>query len=497
MSASHSVPPGLPSGTPAGAPSGAPDWLAQSENPYLQGPFAPVFDECDAADLPVIGELPRELDGVFLRNGPNPVQPPRGRYHWFDGDGMVHAVTFRDGRASYRNRWIRTEDLASERRAGRALWPGYMERPDPEAPGSGSDGWLKDTANTDLVFHNGAVLALWYQCGQPYRLDPKSLATLGPESFGGKLERRVSAHAKVDAATGELLFFDYATRAPFLVHHVVSARGELLRSTEIELPGPRLPHDMAFTERYSILMDLPLFWDPQLLERKIHRLGFHPELPSRFAVLPRAGGPLRWFEAEPAYIYHVVNAWDDGDTIVMDACRVVDPGARPPAGGGPLGRMLATLRLDARLHRYRFDLRTGSTHEQKLDDLNTEFPSIDARRQGAPSRYAYIPHIAPDTQTLLFDALVKYDTTSGSTQTHRFGPGRYCSESPFAPRVGGHEEDDGFVVCFVHDVNGGNSEAHVLDARDITAEPLAIVELPQRVPVGFHACWVDGTQLQG
>ena len=179
-----------------------PDWLSQAENPYLEGPFAPVYDEREALDLAVMGELPRGLDGVFLRNGPNPVHAPRGRYHWFDGDGMVHAVSFRDGRASYRNRWIRTEGLDAERRAGRALWPGYMERPDPEVPGSGSDGWLKDSANTDLVFHNGAVLALWYQCGMPYRLDPRTLATLGPESFGGKLGRRVSAHAKVDAATG-------------------------------------------------------------------------------------------------------------------------------------------------------------------------------------------------------------------------------------------------------------------------------------------------------
>jgi carotenoid cleavage dioxygenase len=224
---------------------------------------------------------------------------------------------------------------------------------------------------------------------------------------------------------------------------------------------------MAFTTRYSILMDLPLFWDPHLLDQRIHRLGFHPELPSRFAVLPRAGGAVRWFEAEPAYIYHVVNAWEEGDCIVMDACRVVDPGARPPSEGGSLARMLATLRLDARLHRYRFDLRTGATREESLDDQNTEFPSIDARRMGMPTRYAYLPHVAPDTPTLLFDALVKYDTASGRTETHDFGPGSYCSESPFAPRVGGHAEDDGFVVCFVHDAAHRSARA---DARNF-AEP--------------------------
>jgi carotenoid cleavage dioxygenase len=112
-----------------------------------------------------------------------------------------------------------------------------------------------------------------------------------------------------------------------------------------------------------------------------------------------------------------------------------------------------------------------------------------------PTRYAYLPHIAADVNTLLFDSIIKYDTRTGKTVTHGFGPGRYCSESPFAPRVGGEVEDDGFVVCFVHDAAGGDSEAHVLDARDFGAAPLAVVKLPQRVPVGFHACWVDGTQL--
>jgi carotenoid cleavage dioxygenase len=252
---------------------------------------------------------------------------------------------------------------------------------------------------------------------------------------------------------------------------------------------------MAFTERFSILMDLPLFWDPELLGQRVHRLAFHRDLPSRFALLPRAGGKLRWFEADPTYIYHVVNAWDEGDSVVMDACRVVDPGARPRTDGGPLARMLATLRLDTRLHRYRFDLRTGTTREEDLDDQNAEFPSIDARRTGVPTRYAYLPHIAEGVPTLLFDSIIKYDTLTGKTETHAFGAGRYCSESPFAPRAGGVAEDDGFVVCFVHDEGGGASEAHVLDARNFSADPLAIVSLPQRVPVGFHACWVDGTQL--
>ncbi len=472
-----------------------PDWAESIENPYLQGQFAPVEREIQADSLPVIGEIPADLCGVFLRNGPNSARPPRGRYHWFDGDGMIHAVAFQDGRASYRNRWVRTAGLEAERLAGRAIWPGYLDRPDPHAPtGSGSDGWLKDTANTDVVFHNGAVLALWYQCGQPYRLDPRSLETLGREDFCGQLARSVSAHAKVDARSGELIFFDYATRAPYLVHHVASARGDRLHSVPIPLPGPRLPHDMAITENHSILMDLPLFWDPSLLARGVHKLEFHPELPSRFAILPRHGDAdsVRWFEAEPTYLYHVVNAWEEGEEIVMDGCKTLDPLPAAPKGGGPLSRMLATLKLEARLHRWRFNLATGETKEEDLDDRNAEFPTINQARLGRKTRFAYLAGIDGDQETLLFDAVVKADTEAGRVECHRFGPGRFGSESPFAPRHNARDEDDGYLVSFVSDANTGASEVVVLDARQLSAGPLARVQLPQRVPVGFHACWVDG-----
>jgi len=475
-------------------PDDAPAWVETADNPYLQGLFAPVSREVEASDLEVVGELPEDLDGVFLRNGPNPVHAPRGRYHWFDGDGMLHALAFRGGRAAYRNRYVRTSGLAAEAEAGRALWPGYMERPDPHAPrGSGSDGWLKDTANTDLVPFGDSVLALWYQCGTPTRVDPRTLATHGPEDFGGRLPRQVSAHAKQDPETGELLFFDYATREPYLAYHVVDPDGRLAHSVPIDVPGPRLPHDMAFTERHAILMDLPLFWDPALLPRGIHKLGFHRELPSRFAVVPRRGGPgdVRWFETEPAYIYHVVNAWEEGSEIVMDACRVVDPDPSHARGEGPLGKMMAVLRLDARLHRWRFDLATGASKEEALDDRNAEFPSANASRAGRPTRFAYLARIA-DEETLLFDGIVKLDTQSGRSEVYDPGPDRFASEAPFAPRVGGDGEDDGYVVTFVSDRRTGRSEVHVLAARDLAAGPVARVLLPQRVPIGFHACWVPG-----
>ncbi len=463
-------------------------------NPFLLGPYAPVGREVTADDLPVIGEIPKDLYGVYLRNGPNPVFQPRGRYHWFDGDGMVHAITFCDGRATYRNRWVRTAGFLAEQQAGRALWPGLMERPDPSAPkGSGADRWLKDTANTDLVFHNGYVLALWYQCGTPYKLDARTLETCGPETFNGRLPRAVSAHAKVDPHTGELLFFDYATKPPFMTYNVVSPQGELIHHTVIDLPGPRLPHDMAVTEHYSIVMDLPLFWDPQLLARNIHKVTYYPDLPSRFAILPRYGSSeqVRWFEATPCFIYHVVNAWEEGDEIVMDACRVIEPAPPSSRGESELARMQAFLRLEAQLYRWRFNLKTGETVEKQLDDAKTEWPTMNRSYLGRKSRYAYNAYVPQ------FDGFVKYDLARGTAEASRLGPGRIGSEAPFAPRVGAREEDDGYLVSFVIDAHTNASEVVILVAKNFAAGPIARVQLPQQVPVGFHALWVPGEQLWG
>lgn len=472
--------------------------IEAGENPFLRGVFGPIGREITADSLEVIGEIPDDLFGVYLRNGPNPIFQPRGRYHWFDGDGMIHAIHFERGKASYRNRWIRTDGFRTERDAGHAVWPGLMDRPDPSAPkGAGSDGWLKDTANTDVVFHNGYALALWYQCGLPYKVNARTLETLGVETFRGGLKRTVSAHAKVDPATNELLFFDYSTAAPFMTYNVVSPAGELTHHAPIEIPGPRLPHDMAFTERYSVLMDLPLFWDPELLQRGVHKVTYYPEMPSRFGILPRFGTnrDVRWFEASPCYIYHVINSWEEkdasgNDVIVMDACRVIQPEPGAKRGEGELARMRAFLRLEAQVCRWRFNLGTGEVAEEQLDDARTEWPTINRGLMGRRSRYAYnslVPH---------FEGIVKYDLERNSIEKYLFGAGRIANECPFAPRLGARDEDDGYVVAFVSDANAKDSgEVVILDAKNIAKGPLARVKIPQRVPVGFHTIWVPGDQL--
>lgn len=467
------------------------------ENPYLLGVYAPVHTEIDAADLDVIGEVPRDLDGVYLRNGPNPRYPPRGRYHWFDGDGMVHAVHFENGTVRYRNRWVRTRAFEAESEAGRALWTGVMESPAGNPFGNSHGLGLKDNANTDVVFHRGRVLTTWYLCGLPYAIDPLSLETLGAEDFLGTLVGDMMAHPKVDERTGELFWFDYGPRPPYLRYGVVSAEGRVSHTTDVPLPGPRLPHDMAITENYAVLMDLPLIQDPVAAKQGRHKIIFERSLPARFGVLPRYGdgSAVRWFEASPCYIYHVVNAWEQGDEVVLDVCRVNRPQPRADAKT-PLAKMLSYLRLDAQLYRYRFDLRTGTCSESAVDDDNTEFPSVDTRMTGRRSRYAYNVHISPES-TLLFDGLVRYDNVTGEKTEHFFGAGRWGSEAPFAPRDHLAGEDDGYLVTFVQDEREGRSEVDIFNAADLAAGPVARVLLPQRVPLGFHATWVRADQLRG
>lgn len=463
-----------------------------SRSPYITGSYAPIHTERDHVDLEVIGSLPEDLAGLYVRNGPNPQFEPVGRYHWFDGDGMLHAVRFEGGRASYSNRWIETKALAREREAERPLWRGLMEsmRENPK------DAPYKDTANTDVLFFGGELLGLWYFAGEPYRVDPDTLETLGVDDFSGTRKSKIAAHAKVDPETGELLFFEYGPRPPFMSFGVVSKDRTLAHQAPIDLPGPRFPHDMAITERYAILMDLPIHFDAQAMKDGRWATRFHRDLPARFGVIPRRGGSddIRWFEAEPCYIYHTVNAWEEGDEIVMVACRTDDPIPDPDPADGEWARMMANLRVTARLCRWRFNLRDGSTKEEQIDDDNTEFPTMNERRLGRRSRYAYNVHLGKE-RTLSFDGLVKYDLETGGAQKHEFGPGRRGSEAPFAPRPGATAEDDGYVVSFLHDEREDRSEVVVLDARDFAAGPVARVLLPERVPLGFHACFVPGDAL--
>ncbi len=364
---------------------GTPSWIYELDNPYLHGVYAPTVNELHEESLVVTGALPRDLSGAYFRNGPNPLHHPKNRYHPFDGDGMVHGVYFSDGAASYRNRYVQTAALTQELSVGKSMSPGVMGPFDYDISRFG----IKDTSNTDLFWYAGDLMSLWYNAGDPYRLDSLSLETKAHYDLEGRTQRRMSAHSKVDWATGELLFFDYGDEAPFMTYGVADPSGRLVHEVAIDLPGPRLPHDLGFTTHYAVLHDLPFFHDMEVLRKHKYRvLTFHKDIPTRFGIIPRRGQSrdVRWFECEPCYILHTTNCWEEGDWVVMDGCRSINPMPSGQSGDGELASMLAYMRLEANAYRWQFNLVTGEVREGAIDDLNTEFNKSNPIFHGVKSQ---------------------------------------------------------------------------------------------------------------
>jgi carotenoid cleavage dioxygenase-like enzyme len=448
-------------------------------NVFLQGNFGPVREEVTADSLSVVGELPREIDGLFVRNGPNPQFDPVGGYHWFDGDGMVHGVRLQDGKASYCNRWVRTARWQQEHADGHAIGTNMLSGGRPGA----ADRETANRSNTHLVWHAGRLLALW-EGGEPYELRAPSLDTVGPYAFGGKLRHAFTAHPKLDAQTGELLFFGYNPVAPpYVQYGIVSPAGEIVHDTPVDVAAPVMMHDFAVTERYTIFMNLPLTFDVRRAMQGGPLLRFEPERGSQFGVLPRraAGSEIRWFAGPACYVFHALNAYEDGAEVVLDGCRYADM---------DVANLGATV---AYLHRWRFNLETGELKEEAIDDAGTEFPRVNDGLVGRPARYGYAARF--EGKGLYADAFLKYDLANGRSQAHVHGPRRSGGEGVFVPRRGGSAEDDGWLITYVFDGDRDSSELVVVNAQDFEAPPVARVLLPQRVPYGFHGWWVDGQEL--
>ncbi len=464
------------------------------DHPYRTGPWQPNMREYDVIEPVVNGVIPADLNGVYLRNTENPVHDSLGRYHPFDGDGMLHSLCFENGRCEYRNRFILTEGLAAENKAGGPLWAGLRERPEKSL----RDGWgartrLKDSSSTDVVVHGGIAATSFYQCGDIYEHDPRTLQPLGKASWTQDLTPGwgVSAHTKVDEATGEMLFFNYSTEAPYMHYGVVDRHRALVHYIPIALPGPRLPHDMAFTDHYAILNDLPLFWDADALSHGAYAVRFH-RLPSRFAIVPRRGQPedVVWFEARPGYVLHWINAYESGDEVILDGYRQ-DPARGVKTKGLPAGlapfEILDINAIGAHAYRWRFNLKTGAVTEGPLEELLSEFGMINPRVAGKPYRYSWAMTTKPGW--FLFDGLLRLDAQTGKRQHYKFPEGVFASESPMAPADNGIDEDDGYVLTFTTDMNSDSSQCLIFDAHDIEPGPIASIELPQRICVGTHAYW--------
>jgi carotenoid cleavage dioxygenase-like enzyme len=442
-------------------------------NPYLQGNYAPVLEErTDDHELPVTGVIPPDLEGRLLRNGPNPAVLPTDEsdYHWFAGDGMLHAISLTGGRAvGYRNRWVRTRALAAK-----------LETVPPAGPAEPIDG----PANTHVIRHAGTTLAL-VESGFPHAISP-DLNRARIHDFDGALASPMTAHPKVDPATGELVFFGCDVFGPpFLRYHVVDGSGALVRTEEIDLPRATMIHDFGLTATRAVFLDLPVVFDLELagLGRSLP-YRWMPEAGARLGVMPRNGGnaDVVWIGIDPTYVFHVLNCYDDGDLVVMDVIRY--DRAFDTAPGEAVAGVLPVLA------RWTINVADRRVSEQRLDDTPVEFPRIDDAVTGLPHRFGYCVVEGEDAAVPSQHGLIKYDLRRDESVRFEVGEYRAAGEAVFVRAADGRGEDEGWVLSVVYDATRDASDLVILDATSFAGPPVATVHLPARVPFGFHGSWV-------
>jgi carotenoid cleavage dioxygenase len=448
-------------------------------NTYLEGVKAPVTEEVTAFDLPVSGTVPPELNGRWLRNGPNPIGEVANplRHHWFSGDGMVHGVRLRDGNAEwYRNRWVRSDNVADHLGEERPTGPANGDR-----TGFGP--------NTNVGGFAGRTWALVEGGTTPTELTYE-LETIGRSDFDGTLASGFSAHPKYDPSTGELHAMTYCW--PDLMDHlqyvVVGPDGHVTKTIDISVADMPMVHDISITDHWVVVYDLPVTLRMDLLtEGYSIPVGWNPEHPARIGLLPRSAtdaSAIVWCEVAPCFTFHPLNAYDDADgNVVIDFCRyerLFDLDLLGPFSLDP----------PPTLDRWTINPSTRHVHEQRIDDRAHEFPRHDPRVGLKPHRFGYtatVDYAAPE----LHGPICKTDVTTGKVIEHAFGSGRGGAEPVFVPREGSTAEDDGWIMCLVHDVTNNGAELHVIDATDFAGPAVAAITLPQRVPVGFHGNWVS------
>jgi carotenoid cleavage dioxygenase len=461
------------------------DWT--SDDPHLSGNFAPVGPELDAADLPVIaGRIPADLSGAYMRNGPNPLFKPISFTYPLDGDGMIHAVYLDNGRARYRNRFVRTRGLAAERRAGHAIYGGLM-RPRPVEPtlvgADGDPGPFKNGAFISVLRHGGHLLAL-NEATPSYEMT-MGLETVGEWKAGTDKPIRMGAHNRRHPRTGALFALAYSAVRPVVEFHQIDAVGNLVKTIPVNLAVPAMIHDFVLTERHIVLLVCPAVFDLAAAKAGQSMLQWRPGLGTRIGLIPIDGdGATVWLDADAFFVFHFANGFERGGHILIDYVR---------HDSFAVGYAPSTQKAPA-LHRMDIDLASRAISDAQISDMVTEFPRVNDSLEALPTRYVFLPTRTdtlklPHPPSATFNTMVKADTESGQMVRHDFG-NRIAGEAVFIPRPGGSGEDEGYLAVFAFDPVNQTSDFILLDAARIDADPVAVVRLPQRIPQGLHGNWI-------
>lgn len=432
---------------------------------WLQGNFAPVYDEVFATNLEVRGSIPAALDGRYVRNGSNPATGESA--HWFFGDGMLHSVELSGGRATaYRNRWVQTDQLAG------VMTPGGI-------PGGGNN-----ASNVSAIYHAQRLITSG-EVGLPFEIDPSDLSTVGVYDFGGTLTQSFTAHPKIDPATGYLHSFGYwFFGEDLLLYHVTDQTGAMVSTQRVEVRQSSMMHSFAITDQDVVFWEAPVLFD---LDAAIAGdpvpFSWDPSYGARIGIMP-LGGPtenIRWVEVDPFYVFHEVNAFRDGDDVVVDVCWHPDMFNGSDLIGGTEQSAVKRWRIYTASEQLRHT-------EEVVTTRPFELPSHDRRFTGRAHRHAWFAATREDPNTVDFAGVGHVDYQTGAVSEWDPGPTRHAGEAFFVP--GDAAEAEGWLLTFVYDHVSKQSVLAILDAQRVSAGPIAEVVLPQRVPYGFHGVWI-------
>jgi carotenoid cleavage dioxygenase len=448
---------------------------------FLQGNYAPLSQEINFENITsIIGEIPKELNGTLYRNGPNP-QFPDERKHWFEGDGMLHMFSIRNGKVSYRNRWIQTERFKRERQAGKLLFRSFDGSQPPEVID------VSNTANTNIIQYAGKLLAL-EELSCATEINPANLNTLGNWTYCGQVPQ-MSAHPHFHP-NGEMHNFAYSPESNEIVYYIFDHEGHVKHSQVIHAPFSSFMHDFFITESFALFPVHPLTFNMERIKQGSSVLMWEPDLGSHIGIIPHTCDTkdIVWFPLEAHYAFHYMNAYEDGHKIILDGMKSMRANLFPDAKG----RIPSPEDFPPQLTRWIFDLKAKKIIEQQLDTIPAEFPRFDERNTGLQYRHGFVAaRINQRSEAASLDSLIHYDLKKNTQTIRTFKEGSTVSEPVFVSRHKTSEEGDGFILTVVYVPEKNSSDLYILDAMNIDQEPLAIVQLPHRIPNGFHGNWYD------